>query len=79
MYRAIAEAPEEVTVSKYWQRGGMMTLRSALSWSHEENEWNCFRRQYPDLNPEWYGVEKPLAPNCCPHCKRPMNDNEDEY
>lgn len=74
MFKPIEEHPEEVTVSKYWSHGSMMTLRKALPWNHEENEYNCFLRQHPGLDPELYGVEKPLAPNCCPTCKRPMDE-----
>lgn len=67
MYKPVEEHPEELKISTYWSRNGVMTLRTALPATHEENQWNWFRREYPDLNPTLYGIENP-GKACCSCC-----------
>jgi len=54
------ESPKELTISTYWNSGGAVSyLREGLPYDHEENLYNWFRREYPDLNPLFYGIYKP--------------------
>lgn len=72
--------PLELSVSTYWSRNGVSTLRTALSWDHPENQYNWFCREYPELEPKYYGIEKPRDPrNRCPHCKHVIGDVEYEH
>lgn len=51
---------EYVTVPVWWKRGGgMMTRRDCLGPDHPEHTYNWFKREYPDLKPEDYGVYHP--------------------
>lgn len=59
-YKLLEDSPSEISISTYWKVGGMMYLRSALPYDHEENQWNWFRKNYPDLNPNFYGIKHPL-------------------
>lgn len=59
MKKKLEEHPEQITTSNYWIRNGAWTLREALPHDHPENLYNWFNREYPDLMPEVYGIEKP--------------------
>lgn len=52
--------PETVQISTYWKNGMFLTLREALPLDHPENLYNHFKTQYPDLEPEDYGIFHPL-------------------
>lgn len=61
IFKNIEDSPLEITISKWWKPGGgMMILREALPVDHEENEYNWFRKNYPDLNPSYYGIKNPI-------------------
>lgn len=61
IYKSKEESPKELVINTYWNNGGgVATLREALPYDHEENLWNWFTRTYPDLNPEYYDVHKPV-------------------
>lgn len=54
------EYPETVVTKEYWEaRKGHYILRRALPIEHPEHLYNWFKREYPDLEPEWYGVYHP--------------------
>ena len=56
------EHPKLITTSAYWNCGNVSYLREALPYDHEENLYNWFVREYPDLNPEYYEIYKPVKP-----------------
>ncbi len=59
MYKSEEYSPKEIIIETYWKHGKVSTLREGLPHDHEENLWNWFRREYPELNPLFYGVEMP--------------------
>lgn len=61
-YKSVEDSPKELTINIYWSRGMTSILREALPYNHEENLWNWFVRTYPDLNPEYYDIYKPVKP-----------------
>ena len=64
IYVSEEEHPLEITTSQYWSYGPEgskgMILREALPAEHKENLWNWFRREYPNYNPRYYGIQKPV-------------------
>lgn len=60
-YLPAEDHPNDLTISTYWKPGtGMMYLREGLPANHAENQWNWFRRTYPDYNPNLYGIQHPF-------------------
>jgi len=60
-YLPVEDHPLELNVSQYFSNGMMMTLRTAMGIDSPHNQWNWFRKEYPKLNPELYGVKNPLV------------------
>lgn len=58
-YKSAEDSPKELTISRYWCGDYRGLLRQGLPYDHEENLYNWFTRTYPDLNPEFYDIEKP--------------------
>jgi hypothetical protein len=59
MYKSIKESPKDITISTYWNPGGQVSyLREGLPYDHEENLYNWFVREYPDLNSAFYNITK---------------------
>lgn len=56
------EHPKEITINTFWNLGKTSVLREALPYDHEENLYNWFKREYPDLNPSYYDIHKPERP-----------------
>lgn len=60
IFKSIEDYPEEITVSTFWSNGkGMSYRRSALPINHPENEYNWFKRTYPNLDPYMYNIKNP--------------------
>lgn len=59
-YKPLPEHPKELTISTWWCGDYRGLLREALPHDHPENLYNWFRRQYPDLDPFYYGIEEPF-------------------
>src|SRR5574343_1345334 len=72
--------PKEVSIEVWYRPGGsMMYNRYHLSPRHPEYVYNYFKREYPDLKPEDYGIENPLNPKiCCPKCGEGFHLTEEE-
>jgi hypothetical protein len=61
-YLPLEKTPTEITISTYWRPGnGIWYLREALGIDHPENLWNWFRKEYPDINPDYFGIKNPLV------------------
>ena len=61
-----SEAPLTVEVPEWYRTGGMMFRRSALSADHPESEYNYIKKNYPGVDPIWYGATPPSE--VCEHC-----------
>lgn len=61
-YKTYEDSPKDLTISTFWSGSFRGFLREGLPYDHEENQYNWFIRTYPDLNPEFYNIEKPLKP-----------------
>lgn len=60
--------PEEINVNTWWKPGtGMIYNRYTLPSNHPEHIYNYILREHK-VNPEEYGIEKPISVDRCPAC-----------
>lgn len=61
VYLPADEHPLEIKISKYVKHGRGMVLREALDEDHPDNLYNWFRKEYPKLDPSFYGIKNPTV------------------
>lgn len=74
-----SDAPIEISVPTWTGHGtGMLSRRTALPSEHPESEYNWILKNYPGVDPVWYGAKPPRDRcECCGKFK--ADEDEEQY
>jgi hypothetical protein len=67
--------PETVEMTQFVKRGFMLVRRDALAPDDPDHPYNYLRVTY-GVDPEDYGVPKPVPENCCYACGQRLPDEQ---